>query len=157
MKSRDDIIITPSNGIVKEEIIVKNKHNVESEKWSYCGLFKIPECQFVYLSQIILLSIIIVYSILGVVLRDDVSIWSAFLGNAVSYLIPSIKIYKHRKIWNCFGKVTSRQFSYTCQVILVYVVILSGLTSLMFAQQVIFWSSVVGGCIGYLMPSPSII
>ena len=58
----------------------------------------------------------------------------------------------------CYQQVPSQEVIFFTQVILIYVVVCVSLANItLSAENRILWSSLLSGCLGYLLPNPKIV
>ena len=58
----------------------------------------------------------------------------------------------------CYHQVPSQEVIFFTQVILIYIVVCVSLTNItLSADNRILWSSLLSGCLGYLLPNPKIV
>ena len=57
----------------------------------------------------------------------------------------------------CGAKFPKEEIIYFCQVLIVYIVVITSIVNLCISDKTTcLWSSLVSGSVGYLLPSPSI-
>jgi hypothetical protein len=150
-------------GFVEKQIAPQENFNLHvpkiPETWRFFSS-NLPECQVVYFSQIMLLFIVLLASIIGLMVKQNLCnslVWSTLLGNSISSLIPSIKVFKIKKFWQICGPISSRQAVFMTQNFIIYLVVIFGLVNLFLdVGPMDFWAITVSGCVGFLMPSPTV-
>lgn len=65
---------------------------------------------------------------------------------------------RRSRLWNVFGRDLPRgEIVFFCQITLVYVVVIVSLVNLSTAQgPTQLWTALLGSCLGYALPAPSI-
>ena len=75
-----------------EEIV--SQASVGSRRWTLCG-GEVPKQEIIYLSQVVLIYIVVVTCVVNLTLWDvNQSLWASLLSGCIGYILPSPKLRK---------------------------------------------------------------